>query len=351
MASGSGRASSSFPSGKFRARSSRRSFPGRRRIHTLRGALGAALAISFLAHAPVTAQSPGWFLNTQITTWDFEESDGGFSGWSDWEWGSPSGPGPGGAHSGERCWGTVLDGPHSEYAYCRLEFPELEILSQNAQLRFHHWYEFEDGHDGGQVRISLDGGLTWTSLEPEEGYGGEIELPSGARVKAFTGTVEGWEEPTFRITGCFGQTIKLQCIMWSDEAPSLAGWYVDDVVLIDAVPAARAAGVEEHGLAPLPGGVPRIAIGAARPSPFREGTEIDVELAAGLAAEPVSVEIVSVQGRLVRRLFEGPAPGDARLRLHWDGRDARGEAVAPGVYLARASAGSWAAVRRIIRSP
>lgn len=308
------------------------------------------MLVGLLASATTRAQTPEGG-NSLITVWDFEADDGGFIGTGDWEWGTPAGPGPGGAHSGSRCWATNLDGPYSAYAYCRLTFPELRILSPDAELRFSHWFEFESEHDGGQVRISLDGGTSWTAIDPEGGYGGEIVLPSGLRIKAYTGTTEGWEEPTFRLGACQGQTIKLQCTMWTDDETSLAGWYLDDVVLIDAVPVASSAGVEEHGLAPQRGGGLGIRIEPARPNPFRAETQVEVQLSAELAPAAMRVEVVSVDGRLVNRLFEGTPAAGARLELRWDGRDSRGETVAPGVYLVRAAMGDRGVVRRIIRLP
>ena len=61
----------------------------------------------------------------------------------------------------------------------------------------------------------------------------------------------------------------------------------------------------------------------------------------------VSVGIYTVQGALVRTLFNGPAASGSH-RVFWDGRDQRGRAVAPGLYYARMSAGGVQASRTII---
>jgi hypothetical protein len=83
---------------------------------------------------------------------------------------------------------------------------------------------------------------------------------------------------------------------------------------------------------------------ALRPNPIGAGARLALSLA-GLRGD-VEVEIVSVDGRRVARLWDGAAPG-ARLALEWDGRDARGRAVASGRYFVSVSADGGRAVREI----
>ena len=65
------------------------------------------------------------------------------------------------------------------------------------------------------------------------------------------------------------------------------------------------------------------------PNPFNAGTAIRFQLG---QMGPVSLDIYDIQGRLVRRLWQGILAGGEH-QLAWDGRDERGHAVATGVYL------------------
>lgn len=60
------------------------------------------------------------------------------------------------------------------------------------------------------------------------------------------------------------------------------------------------------------------------------------------------VEVLDIAGRAVATLYEGAAAaGEHEVR--WDGRDASGHGVAPGVYLARVLTGDGVASRRVVR--
>jgi len=77
----------------------------------------------------------------------------------------------------------------------------------------------------------------------------------------------------------------------------------------------------------------RLALHPALPNPFGVSTMIAFE---SPAATEVSVEVYSVDGRLVRTLLSGSvAPG--RTELTWDGRDATGHRLGSGLYFIRVS--------------
>ncbi len=85
--------------------------------------------------------------------------------------------------------------------------------------------------------------------------------------------------------------------------------------------------------ADVPGGprTPRVALGSS-PNPGRAGAlTVHFDLA---TEEQVEVALYDVTGRQVRSLARGTYPA-GRHDLAWDGRDDRGRAAAPGVYLAR----------------
>lgn len=86
-----------------------------------------------------------------------------------------------------------------------------------------------------------------------------------------------------------------------------------------------------------PGG---IAIDAAWPNPFRSRVTIDFTVDRG--TDHAAIWILDVSGRRVRRLDAGSSG-----RVTWDGYDARGRRVAPGVYFATLEADAASAARRI----
>jgi YVTN family beta-propeller protein len=93
-------------------------------------------------------------------------------------------------------------------------------------------------------------------------------------------------------------------------------------------------------------GGPEAALGLAPPSPnpTRATTDLRFSAPGGL---PVSLDVFDVSGRRVVRLADGVvAAGPHRVR--WDGRDARGAPVAPGVYWVRLEAGNRSESRRLV---
>jgi hypothetical protein len=99
--------------------------------------------------------------------YDFE-ADGVFTPDGDWEWGVPTG-GPGSAHGGSSCWGTALNS--GTYPPTTMQLDNYSIWPwPGAMLNFWHWHYMENRYDGGNVKISSDGGGTWEMLYPMGGY-------------------------------------------------------------------------------------------------------------------------------------------------------------------------------------
>ena len=81
------------------------------------------------------------------------------------------------------------------------------------------------------------------------------------------------------------------------------------------------------------------------PNPAGRAINLEFQLPASAA---VHADVVDVAGRRVSRLLQDGVLAAGAHHLQWDGRDASGQQVAPGVYLFRISTGAAAAVRRII---
>ena len=81
------------------------------------------------------------------------------------------------------------------------------------------------------------------------------------------------------------------------------------------------------------------------PNPFFATTTVRFTLAAAGLAE---VDVHDLNGRLVKRLMRAWQPGGEGA-VTWDGTDANGRGVAPGVYLARVRSGETVENQRIVR--
>jgi glucose/arabinose dehydrogenase len=93
----------------------------------------------------------------------------------------------------------------------------------------------------------------------------------------------------------------------------------------------------------LPGGGAGLALAAA-PNPFRGSVALSFRIE---SAQRVRLTLHDLSGRLVRVLHDGDAAGE--VRIAWDGADASGRAVAPGVYLATLERGGSGESVRVLR--
>lgn len=94
-------------------------------------------------------------------------------------------------------------------------------------------------------------------------------------------------------------------------------------------------------------GLDRIGPLDVEPNPSRSGVRIRLGRATG-AESGLRVEITDVPGRRVAVLWDGPRAAGERA-FEWDGTDARGRLVAPGLYRVRVTAGGVTRERRLIR--
>jgi subtilisin family serine protease len=171
--------------------------------------------------------------------WDFEYDDGGFTVGNDvWEWGAPT-SGPGGAHSGANVWATVLGGPYPNSADATLTIPAITLAADKpyAMMSLWHWYEMEGSstrYDGGNVKVSIDDGATWTVITPVGGYDGTASS-SNAGIPGepcFSGYDDMfWQQELFDLSPFTGNTVTLRYHFGSDGSVNKAGWYIDDVMV------------------------------------------------------------------------------------------------------------------------
>ena len=166
---------------------------------------------------------------------DFETTNGGYTGSGTptvvWEWGTPTqSTGPSSAHSGVKVWGTDLDANYPASCNNKLDTP-LILIPPFAELTFWHWYDTEVSYDGGNIKISNDGGSTWTVLTPAEGYTGTANSANPLYPEPiWTGHVQKfWEKETVDLSAYSGQNVMIRFHFGSDTSVQYPGWFIDDV--------------------------------------------------------------------------------------------------------------------------
>jgi len=86
------------------------------------------------------------------------------------------------------------------------------------------------------------------------------------------------------------------------------------------------------------------ALSGNHPNPFNPSTKVLFSLARDGHA---TVDVLDLQGRVVRTIFQGDMPsGDASLE--WDGRDDLGRSLASGSYIARLRSEGMTATHKMI---
>jgi hypothetical protein len=165
---------------------------------------------------------------------DFEDSDGEYSSTGDWQWGIPT-YGPSQAHSGVNLWGTNLSGEYSSYSNSRLTTVNIDLSGVSKPLlSFYQWYNTESYYDGGNVKISVNGG-SWKILDglnPPYNDTASIGNSGIPGEPCYSGNGQGyWEEVKRDLSDYVDSTVTLRFHFGSDVYVEYPGWYIDDVVV------------------------------------------------------------------------------------------------------------------------
>ncbi len=272
---------------------------------------------------------------------DFEADNGGLTGTGDWQWGVPT-SGPGAAYSGTKLWATNLAGNYSNNSNSTLTLPVLNGLASGAKLEFWHWHYFEGTttlYDGGNVKVSTNGGGSWTVITPVGGYTGTAyaSTPGVGGQPIFGRQSEGWARKEFDLSAYAGQNVILRLHFGSDGSLNYAGWYVDDIKVY--APATGVCGQPE------PGVVPKVfSLGEAYPNPVRERTEIRF----GLPRETkVELGVYNIVGQRVATLASGLMPAGYH-NVRWNGRSDAGQKVSGGVYFYRLTTPEYTMTKKLV---
>ena len=159
-----------------------------------------------------------------------------------------------GAYEGDSWWmGDEELGGYTDHRYLVLDTPTLTLAATNPELNFMFALSCEDvggdppynAWDGANVRISTDGGTTWTPIEGTPDYNGSsfysfgYEFNEGVNIPGWGSSTEWveWTSATFDLSSYAGDDVKLRFAFASDPAyntaddPAMFGFKVDDIVV------------------------------------------------------------------------------------------------------------------------
>lgn len=267
----------------------------------------------------------------------FESSDGAFTrsnGFNEWEWGTPTeNGGPPAAYEGQNVWGTDLDGlydPVRNYALFSPVF-SLAQTADETKLVIQTWYETNEGWDGGNVAISVDGGTTWHRIDPTGGYPSHSIVAMSGQ-PGFSGSSNGWRRVEFPLDDYRGQSVKFRFRFGATNSQG-RGWFFDNFAVYGATDFYTAIdGLKLNQLA-----TPAVVqLGQNYPNPFNPSTTIPFALP---EAASVSVKVYDMNGKLIRVLADGIFEA-GHHRLVWDGKNEQGQAARSGVYVYRLETGN-----------
>jgi hypothetical protein len=125
--------------------------------------------------------------------------------------------------------GTVLAG---NYTNCgqRVIAGTFEITDSCWCLELCHYYDTEARYDGGNVKISTDGGSTWQIIAPARGYDDVAYAapPCIAGQPVFTGHQysSAWLRDCFDLSDFAGQEVTVAFDFGADSSVFYPGWYI-----------------------------------------------------------------------------------------------------------------------------
>lgn len=261
-----------------------------------------------------------------------------------WVWGPVAvDHGPGGAASGANVWAVSTTENYANNVDVYLLTQLLDLTEVGSpMLSFDHWYEFEAtttgqtlrGFDGGNVAISTNAGDTWTIVEPVDGYD-DAGVPGLDQEPGFSSSSEEWLHEVFDLTEFVGRVVTLRFRVGSDAGVNMAGWFIDNLSLVDAL------AIEDDEAQPT---VFSARLDQNYPNPFNPSTTIAFSIP---AKQALSLQIYNVSGQLVKTLVNRSMEAGTH-RVSWDGSNDLGGSVTSGVYFYRLKTDGFESTKRMV---
>ena len=165
---------------------------------------------------------------------DFEDNNNEWTiGGNTWQIGTLGSDGPASLPSGTNCAATNLSGNYANnmsWAVDCIQTADIDLTtSTHPILLFHSWWRTEVNYDGGRVQVYSNS--TWvnpTSLTPA--YNKTLGSQS-----CWAYDTQEWMEHRVDLTPYSGQTIQLRFCFYSDSITNYAGWYIDDIQIVESI--------------------------------------------------------------------------------------------------------------------
>ena len=177
--------------------------------------------IPLLVEAEACA-APGYQLDYDFF-WSFEQSDGGFTpGFTtSFAWGDfTSGPGEG--HSGTKGIATNPAGNYNPNEYGYMLSPFIDLSGYGTNTPVIQWWDWKDidnvAYDWARVDVTKDGGANWNPVWGPVGGVHDTQYNQQTVVL----------DPTYNVS-----SFQFRFYFKSDGSDQYAGWYVDDVGLVE----------------------------------------------------------------------------------------------------------------------
>jgi len=140
-----------------------------------------------------------------------------------------------------------------ESGVMKLESPEITIPAGGpTRLSFDHWISTEAGFDGGNVKISVNGGA-WTLVKGSDflynAYNATLTSTAGGNTNPMAGEAAFSGSDGGSVSGSWGRSIvnlvpyavagdrvKLRFDLGSDGCGGTFGWYLDDIKVYSCRP-------------------------------------------------------------------------------------------------------------------
>lgn len=129
---------------------------------------------------------------------------------------------------------SITDSPSGNYASNANKSITLSgtiDLTSVASARLNFWtkWDIEAGYDYVQVKVSIDGGTSWTPLCGKYTKTGSSNQISGSPL--YDGTQTTWVQEDIDLADFIGHTIKLRFALVSDGGVNADGYYFDDITV------------------------------------------------------------------------------------------------------------------------
>lgn len=178
-----------------------------------------------------------FYLEVQRAIWE-DALDAGAIGWTlsgDWEWGTPTSVGPSTCQSGS-CIGLRMASDYNnnqQWSFCTATSPPIDLTGTiSPTLRFWSYVDTEGSiWDGGNLKVSTGGPAFTIVVAVDPPY--NLNNVDGQVAWGGNNMTGGWQQFEADLSTYAGLTIRLQFAFRSDGSVRRAGWYVDELEILD----------------------------------------------------------------------------------------------------------------------